>query len=178
MALIPFITLAEILSDAGFPAGAAQQKGCAVVASESGRNPAATHINYKRNADGSYVLDANGNKIVDSIDRGMWQINDKAHPEVSDEDAFDPVASTKAALRISTGGTNYSPWVGFSSGAYQAHMEAAAVALDGAAKLRKLQASLDGVKTSLASTQAKLSDAQAALTKDEAKINAARAALA
>jgi hypothetical protein len=40
-----------------------------------------------------------------SIDRGMWQFNDKAHPTLSDTQAFDPVASTEYAYTISKGFT-------------------------------------------------------------------------
>lgn len=48
-----------------------------------------------------YVLDAVGyNKGDNGIDRGLWMLNSKWHPEVSDECAFDLECSTKEAIRI------------------------------------------------------------------------------
>lgn len=35
-----------------------------------------------------------------SIDRGLWMINNKYHPEVSDECAYDGICSTIQAIRI------------------------------------------------------------------------------
>ena len=40
-------------------------------------------------------------------DRGWWQINDKAHPDVSDAVAYDPVLSTKWVYGYSDGFTNF-----------------------------------------------------------------------
>jgi len=116
--VLAFVDLALLLRQAGFPFGTAMQTGVAVVAAESGRDPAAVNTN----PDGSR-------------DRGLWQINDRAHPEVSDECAFDPACSTKEALRISNQGADYSPWTAFQNGSYRQHLEAAAVALDGAARV-------------------------------------------
>ena len=45
-----------------------------------------------------------------SRDRGLWQINDKAHPGVSDACAFDPVCNASAACAISKNGTNWQAW--------------------------------------------------------------------
>lgn len=46
-------------------------------------------------------------------DRGLWQINDKFHPEVTDAQAFDPYAAARAAHRISQGGRDWSQWATF-----------------------------------------------------------------
>jgi len=154
MSQIAYIALADILNTAGFPAGTSQEEGIAVVAAESGRDPNAKHVN----ADGS-------------VDRGLWQINNVAHPDVTDATAFDPVLSTKAALSISKGGTDYGPWSTFTNGAYTAHLEAAKVALDGAAKIRKLHEQLASSASSLDAAQ----KSEAAL---QTKIDAAKAALA
>lgn len=154
MSQIAYIALADILNTAGFPAGTSQETGLAVVAAESGRDPNAKHIN----TDGS-------------VDRGLWQINNVAHPDVSDATAFDPVLSTKAALSISKGGTDYGPWSAFTNGAYTSHLEAAKVALDGAAKVRALQATV-------AKAQADAAAAQQAESALQAKIDAAKTALA
>ena len=59
-----------------------------------------------------------------SRDRGIWQINDRWHPEVSDACAFDPGCSALAVYRISRGGADWSSWVTYNSGAYLAYMPA------------------------------------------------------
>jgi hypothetical protein len=64
-----------------------------------------------------------------SRDRGLWQINDRFHPEVTDAQAFEAVQATVAAHRISRGGRDWSPWHAFTTGAYRAHLEAARVAV-------------------------------------------------
>ena len=44
-------------------------------------------------------------------DRGLWQINSKAHPQYdNDEEMFDPGKNAQAAWIISSGGTNWKPW--------------------------------------------------------------------
>lgn len=45
-------------------------------------------------------------------DRGLWQINSKAHPDVSDMAAFDPNASTAIAYQLSAGFAQWGPWRG------------------------------------------------------------------
>jgi hypothetical protein len=132
MARIPFISLARIIADAGFPGGTSQAIAIAVVAAESDRNPVARFTN----TDGS-------------IDRGLWQINNVWHAEVSDTEADDPIAATKHALRISAQGTSFNPWSAFKNGSYKVHSEAAAVALDGLARERALQAELERVRAQL-----------------------------
>ena len=161
MSTVAYIALADILNDAGFPGGASQANGLAICQAESGRNPLAKHVN----ADGS-------------IDRGIWQINDKAHPDVSDATAYDPVLATKAALSISKGGTDYSPWSTFKNGAYEPHLEAAKVALDGAAKIRALKTQLANANVEIAKAQAAATAAQQAEASLQSKIDAAKAALA
>lgn len=118
---IAYIDLARLLAQAGFTSGTAAATGLSVVAAESGRDPAARHVND----DGS-------------VDRGLWQINDRAHPDVTDDEAYDPWLSTKAAFLISKGGTSFHPWAAFTNGAYQTHWEAAKVALDGYARVKRL----------------------------------------
>jgi hypothetical protein len=51
-----------------------------------------------------------------SIDRGLWQLNSRWHPEVQDSCAYDPVCNGKATLRISNKGTDFSTWVTFQQG--------------------------------------------------------------
>ena len=78
----------------------------AIAQAESSLDPNATLDNK----------DAAGN--VTSTDRGILQINTKWHPEVSDLDAFNPVTAFQAGYEISKGGTNFTPWVTYNTGAY------------------------------------------------------------
>lgn len=45
------------------------------------------------------------------IDRGLWQINSKYHPEVSNSCSYDYKCATKEALRIYKERGNWSAWV-------------------------------------------------------------------
>lgn len=121
--VIAYIDLVGLLAHAGFSSGASQATALSVIAAESGRDPAARHVND----DGS-------------VDRGLWQINNRAHPDVTDAQAYDPVEATKAAFRISSGGTRFAPWAAFTNGAYKPHWEAAKVALDGYSRLKRANA--------------------------------------
>lgn len=64
-----------------------------------------------------------------SRDRGLWQINSRFHPDVTDAQAFDAAAATDAARRISAGGANWTPWNAFRNNAYLAHLPAARAAV-------------------------------------------------
>lgn len=65
-----------------------------------------------------------------SMDRGLWQINNRWHSEVSDAQAFDPKGCAQAAYSISSGGTNWQPWTTYTGGAYLAHMSEAQSAVN------------------------------------------------
>ncbi len=64
----------------------------AVILGESGGDPSAV------------------NRQPDNIDRGLWQISSKWHPNFPDAAAFDPEASTAYAFTLSAGGTDFNPW--------------------------------------------------------------------
>lgn len=53
---------------------------------------------------------------------GLWQINVPAHPEYDRGQLFDPTYNGGAALKISSGGTNWQPWTTYNTGAYLAFM--------------------------------------------------------
>jgi hypothetical protein len=93
---------------AGFR-GAGQTTVVAIAMAESGLDPAAINTN----TDGS-------------VDRGILQINSRWHPEVTDACAFDPACAFRAAFAISHQGADFSPWSTYQSGAYRAHLAAAA----------------------------------------------------
>jgi hypothetical protein len=79
----------------------------AIAMAESCLNNNAQHIN----SDGS-------------IDRGILQINNKWHPEVSDSCAYNEACAFQAAYAISKGGTDYSQWATYTSGDYQSNVPA------------------------------------------------------
>ncbi|GHO57217.1 CHAP domain-containing protein [Ktedonobacter robiniae] len=57
-----------------------------------------------------------------TLDRGIMQINNYWHSEVSDACAFDPKCSFEQAYRISSKGTSFHPWATYTSGAYRKFM--------------------------------------------------------
>ena len=83
----------------------------AVCLAESGGNCGAKYVN------------AGG-----SIDRGLWQINDYWHKEVTDSCAYNCACNGKEAYRISSSGTSWTPWATYNSGAYKSHLSAAQAA--------------------------------------------------
>lgn len=45
-----------------------------------------------------------------TVDRGLWQINDRTYPQVSNACAFHANCNTKAAIKISKNGKDWSQW--------------------------------------------------------------------
>jgi hypothetical protein len=96
---LEYLDLANIIIAAGFTPGGASDTGkpaaqaWATVMAESGGDTDALNTND----DGSR-------------DRGIWQINDKAHPTVTDAMAADPFTATAYAYQLSKGGTSWGPW--------------------------------------------------------------------
>jgi len=60
-----------------------------------------------------------------SHDRGLWQINDHYHPEVSDAAAFTVDGNAAAMARISSDGADWGQWNAYTSGSYQGFLRAA-----------------------------------------------------
>lgn len=90
----------------------------AVALAESGGNPTAIGVNSDK---------------WKSRDRGLWQINNHWHPEVTDAVAFNPAAAAKEAYRISGGGKNWKPWATYTNGRAAAKLGAARMAAAGTA---------------------------------------------
>lgn len=110
------VALAQAAGSGGDPATAA-----AIALAESSGDPAAVG----RNQDGSR-------------DRGLWQINDRAHPDVSDTCAFDPSCNARAAYAISNGWTSFGPWAAYNNGAYKAFLQQVSTAQQEPPKGRSL----------------------------------------
>jgi hypothetical protein len=96
MAKFSLAELRSLAASVGFPD---PRTAAAIAKAESGGNPDANPHN------GPTKGCPNG-----SNDRGLWQINDCYHLEVSDDCAFDPFCNAQAAYAISSGGKDWSPW--------------------------------------------------------------------
>ena len=66
-----------------------------------------------------------------SIDRGLWQINSVHDGMRPGENRFDPNVNAKLMMDLSNGGTNWQPWVAYTSGQYEKHIPAATAAIAG-----------------------------------------------
>lgn len=74
-----------------------------------------------------------------STDRGIWQINDKAHPSMSDDECFDPVKATAYARRLYVErGNTFNAWAAYTNGAYKGS-RAMGYAFDGIANFLRLK---------------------------------------
>lgn len=111
MATLTPAQIAAVANGAGF-SGDSLVWAVAVALAESGGRTDAVGVN----ADGSR-------------DRGLWQINNKWHPDVTDAMAFDPAQAAAAAYRISKSGTSWSPWAAYTNGAAAGHLSRARVAV-------------------------------------------------
>ncbi|MDQ3404697.1 MAG: FG-GAP-like repeat-containing protein [Actinomycetota bacterium] len=81
-----------------------------------------------------------------SIDRGLWQINDFYHPDVSDACAYDALCNASAAYRISDSGTDWTQWATYNSGSYLQFMSQARAAIGTAPPPAKPSKSVNGDK--------------------------------
>ena len=103
--------VAQISYNAGFR-GDGLVNAIAVAFAESSFNPNAVNTN------------TNG-----SVDRGLWQINDKAHPNVNATCAFAPVCAANAVYVITNSGTNWNAWYSSLNGpAYNSYLPTARTA--------------------------------------------------
>lgn len=105
--------IAVVAAGAGFT-GTGLRNAVAVALAESGGRTDAVNVNHDSTR---------------SRDRGLWQINSRWHPEVSDAAAFNPESCAKAAYRISSGGKSWSAWSTWKNGAAQAQMGRATMAV-------------------------------------------------
>jgi len=92
--------LQALAASVGFPDPAL---AAAVAMAESGGNP---------NAIGDLTL---GRSI------GLWQINLAAHPNYDEAGLMNPTTNAQAAFSISRGGTVWTPWTTYNTGAYEAY---------------------------------------------------------
>ncbi len=107
------VGLAVAAAQAGFT-GQGLRLAVAVGLAESGGNPTARGPNPPTPG-----------CPAGSVDRGGWQLNNCYHPEVTDACADDLACAGAATYRISVGGSDWSAWTTYTSGAYHAQLPAA-----------------------------------------------------
>ena len=95
--------LRRLTRDVGFKS---PKVAAAIAMAESSGDPLAVGINRKPR----------------SRDRGLFQINSRWHPEVSDRCAFDVRCNAEEAYRISDGGRDWGAWSTWHNGAYKQYL--------------------------------------------------------
>jgi hypothetical protein len=100
--------LRSLAASVGFPD---PETAAAVAMAESRGNPSAQNI---------VTNPAPGNGPERSF--GLWQINTLAHPQYPEHLLLDPTYNAQAALAISQGGTNWTPWSTYNHGDYRQYM--------------------------------------------------------
>lgn len=107
------VGLATAAAQAGFQ-GQALRVAVAVGLAESGGNPTARNPNPPTPG-----------CPIGSTDRGAWQLNNCYHAEVPDTCADQLTCAAAETYRISTAGTDWTPWTTFTNGTWQAQLPAA-----------------------------------------------------
>jgi hypothetical protein len=100
--------LRALAASVGFPD---PETAAAVAMAESRGNPSAQNI---------VTNPAPGNGPERSF--GLWQVNTLAHPNYDEQSLLDPTYNARAALAISSGGTNWTPWSTYNHGDYKQYM--------------------------------------------------------
>lgn len=88
-------------------------------------------------AESNGYADAKHTNPDGSIDRGLWQINNKAHPDVTDEVAYDPYKATAWARKVYLA-EGFFPWSAYTNGAYTGP-RAMGYAFDGVANFLRIR---------------------------------------
>ena len=113
-----YAQLEALWTQHGGPAAEAPT-AAAIALAESGGNPDAI-LNTAYPDRPNYHPPAPGNLPEYSV--GLWQINLVAHPSYTEAQMLTPTGNVKAALAISSGGINFTPWSTYNSGAYLPHL--------------------------------------------------------
>lgn len=117
------LTIAQVLSilpAAGFVAKDQRLTVLAIGIAESGLHTAARNVHPEYGG---------------AADRGIWQISAHSWPQYSDLSCDTPTLAADIVFALSNGGTNFTPWDTFKSGAAQRHYD---TAFDGWPALRPL----------------------------------------
>jgi hypothetical protein len=112
---------------------------CAIVAAKAGFSYARTVDGYPQMvvavaismAESSCNPSATFTNTNGCVDRGLWQIDNCAWPNVSNSCAFQIQCNADAAYSISTEGTNWGPWSTFNAGVWRNYIADADAAVSG-----------------------------------------------
>jgi TP901 family phage tail tape measure protein len=118
-------SIMNLWTRAGGSPGAANLAAAVAMAESGGKTDA-----VNRNTDGS-------------TDRGLWQIN-SIHGALS---TFSPSGNARAAVKISSKGTNWHPWVTYNTGAYRKFLDGGSTGASRDALDKRLQHNLDQLDT-------------------------------
>lgn len=130
-AATPIDLCARVSNAAGFRGGALVT-AVAVAMAESTCNPNAFHVNPSALAAAEGAGTAVFNALAgctQSIDRGLYQINSCAHPDVTDECAFDAQCNADFTYTLSAAGSDWSDFNGFTGGSYRTFLADARAAV-------------------------------------------------
>jgi hypothetical protein len=104
----------------GVPHGTLSCSGLERLWEKAGGAPSAAHMAASiAMAESGGQQDPPSNAGMNSngmTDVGYWQINSGFHPSLA---TADPIGNAKAAIQLSNDGQDWSPWVTYTTGAYQ-----------------------------------------------------------
>lgn len=140
------IDVAQVQYEAGFRGGQIVM-AVAIIAAE-------TAGSY----DPNIVAVNEGGTKPGSRDRGLWAINDQWHPDVSDEEAFDPAFAAAWAFKNSSGGTKWTLWNAYNNKIHQKYLREAGVAHEAAKRLRGVGGKLATAMDDASNLAAELGD--------------------
>lgn len=115
--------LKKLLHKAGFR-GEGKKMGMAIIKAESRGRVGEVLCNTSEPFNPQQKFEAGVKRCKKSnasADRGLFQINNRWHKNVSNKCSFSPRCNTKNAYRISSGGKDWSPWSTYQNGSYQQH---------------------------------------------------------
>jgi hypothetical protein len=135
------MTFQQISTAAQTCAGYAAAAGWANNGSYGGNLVTATAVCVAESGGNATIYYCDGNGTVGtyppvncpggSYDRGLWQVNSKAWPQVTDACAFQPACNAGAAYAISAQGATFSPWAVYDGTGYTRYLGAAQTAVTG-----------------------------------------------
>lgn len=114
-----------------------------------------------------------------SRDRGLFQINDHWHPEVSDDVAFNGRKNIHAARKIyEHNGHSFKPWSAYTGGTYTRHLEVGRAAWDAAGRLNTLTDTNEALTEALSASQDALQKKDLAISGLQAQLGEAQSLVA
>jgi hypothetical protein len=98
------------------------------------------------------LAESGGNPVAEGdqgTSYGLWQVHYTVHPQFDPNRLFDPSYNAHAMAQLSGGGSDWSPWTTYNTGAYQTYLQTAASAVTAASGT---QVSADGSESRIRSS--------------------------